>query len=211
MVLRLLVCIFSICAVHLYGDYEKFAGLDIREKKFTGSLKNANFEGALLYRVTFIDADLSDANFANARLRYVVFIDTNLLRAIFTNADLITESTFVGKFSQPILFAGKTDLSHAKFIGSRIRNGDFSHLHLQDVDFTGAHLENTKFEHGTLVNVIFNKARCCLASFKEASLEKCNFTSAHLWKTDFSNASFLNVEFSTSIGAHALFADKKPQ
>jgi uncharacterized protein YjbI with pentapeptide repeats len=188
-----------VCARSLYGDYEKFATLDIREKKFIGSLKNANFQDALLYRVTFVNADLTNANFTNARLRYVVFIDTNLSHANFTNAQLIAENTFMGVLSQPILFIGKTDLSDAKFIGSRIRNGDFSDLELHNVDFTGAYLENTKFNSSKLYNVIFKNAHCCSASFKDSSLEKCNFTAAYLWKTDFSDANFDDVEFSNKV------------
>ena len=70
------------------------------------------------------------------------------------------------------------DLHGLRFVGSDLRDVDFSHANLSGAEFTGANLDGTRFDDADLRNAHFVGVRLGRASFARANIDGISFVGA---------------------------------
>lgn len=97
--------------------------------------QGANFEKALGYRTSFVDADLSGANFVKSEMQ----------RADFTGA-ILTDASFEKSELGRVDFSD-ADINGTSFRFANLARADFRSAKFETpIDFTGAFLYQTRFE-----------------------------------------------------------------
>jgi uncharacterized protein YjbI with pentapeptide repeats len=76
------------------------------------------------------------------------------------------------------------DLHALRFVGSDLRDVDFSHANLRDAEFTGANLDGTKFDDADLRNARFTGVRLRHTSFARANTDGAKFVGASVSQGD---------------------------
>jgi uncharacterized protein YjbI with pentapeptide repeats len=105
--------------------------------------QGANFEKALGYRTSFVEADLAGANFVKSEMQRADFTGANLTDASFEKSEL-----------------GRVNFSNADINGTNFRfanlaRADFRSAKFEtSIDFTGAFLYQTRFESVDLSNAL---------------------------------------------------------
>ncbi len=96
---------------------------------------DANFEKALGYRTSFVNADLSNANFLKSEMQRANFTGANLTNANFEKSEL-------GRVN-----FSDADLNGTDFRYSNLARADFRTAKFETpIDFTGTYLYQTRFE-----------------------------------------------------------------
>ncbi|HEV3088090.1 MAG TPA: pentapeptide repeat-containing protein [Candidatus Elarobacter sp.] len=80
------------------------------------------------------------------------------------------------------------DLHGLHFVGTDLRDVDFSHANLNGAEFTGANLDGTRFDDADLRNARFTGVRLRRTSFARANTDGARFVGASVSQSDIDGA-----------------------
>jgi len=191
-----------------------FSATQIVDSKFSGTLSDADFSGADIwktsfenctakntkfnyldwnknncrfYQLEFTDSDFSNAEFNCANFERVTMKKTDFKEAKFNNAIINYMD------AQDISFS-KADFSGAD-IDSEIPYSDFS-----SSDFTEAKFNNATINHLTAVNANFTRADFTGATLNNVEAKDANFTGADFTGAKVNNLDLRNANLTNAIG-----------
>lgn len=167
------------------------------------SFKNADLSRVQAYQVDFQPLQLSNKSSKSSTFVQALFHGSLCTGCNFKGADL--SGAFLD--STPVSNAAKFTASYmpyAKLPGARLRNADFTGVHLYGsadsdgatlagadltgTDFTGAILTGLSFTGATLEGTVFNDAQLIKCDFSGAALKDVKFDAARLQGATFSGA-----------------------
>jgi uncharacterized protein YjbI with pentapeptide repeats len=160
------------------------------------TLRNLRFEGARLYKVSWIECAVSDLSFSGAELDTCDWTDTDCTGGVdFSDARMLSTC-----------FVGQSNLRKANFQGAVLTDCNLHETVLDEADFRDARLANTDFSDASmrganlagadLGGAMFIRADLTAASFVDASLIEADLQKAILVAADFHRANLFQADLS---------------
>lgn len=139
------------------------------------SLRDANFNGANLYRCNAFSADLRRARFDLSLLEEANLARANARKTNLFRADLTSASLVEADFRESILT--EANLSGADLSKARLQQAD-----LRGANLTGANLWRARLGSANLTGACLNLANMVSASLKDAILVGCRVYGVSAWR-----------------------------
>lgn len=187
------------------------SGMYLLHSKFSGVLKECDFQNSVLVFSQFENCDLVDVDFTGSNLQEVTFTGTSIrtgrkqLGGIFSSCkcegSVFAEVTLDGvdfskaSFNQTTIFDPARTVSPVSFESADLSDADLSDISLSDSFFTNANLRGTDFSEARLSGSKFGGAMCLGTNFEKTELENVDFTGANLEGAMFKDAEFHSAVF----------------